>query len=103
MKINLDLDTTEVASKIAEEVVKALSPLLKKSREEDNHLFSVDTLAEYLGISKQCVRDRVKHKQIPHLKVGKLLKFRKREIDRWLDTLKVPTVNPYSGKLTRLK
>jgi len=96
------LDTDELEELIAERVVKALKPFLTEGKSDDA-IFDTVTIAEYLGVSDQWVRDRVKHKQIPYLKVGKFLKFRRKDIDRWLDTLKVPVVNPYSGKITRFK
>ncbi|MFQ5442243.1 MAG: helix-turn-helix domain-containing protein [Thermodesulfobacteriota bacterium] len=104
MKVNLEiLNTKEVEERIAKEVVKALEPLLAKGKGDTDVLFTVTSLAEYLGVSKQWVYDRIKFKEIPYIKVGKFPRFRKRDIDRWLDSLKVPAVNPCSGKLKRLK
>ena len=45
---------------------------------------------EYLHVSHQWVYERVHLKEIPHIKMGKFPRFRKSEIDRWLETLKIP-------------
>jgi excisionase family DNA binding protein len=48
-------------------------------------LFFDDRLAEYLTVSKQWIYERSHLKEIPHIKKQGLLRFRKREIDKWLD------------------
>lgn len=104
VKINIDVcDTSELEERIAQSVVKALRPILGDTGKDKDLIFSVETLAGYLGVSNQWVYDRVKLKEIPYIKVGKFLRFRKREIDRWLDNMKVPVVNPYTGKVPGLK
>jgi len=102
MKIDINLiDTGELEARIAERVVQDLKPLLADAGQDDDLLFSVKTLAPYLGASEEWVRDRVRYKQIPFMKVSKFLKFRKRDIDRWLDGKAIPDVNPYHGKMPR--
>ncbi len=49
-------------------------------------IFSVETLAKYLQVSKQWVYERVHLKEIPHIKMGKFPRFKKREIDIWLES-----------------
>ena len=50
---------------------------------EDRYL-SVDEIAEYLGIKKDTVYKWVAAKRIPAHKVGRLLKFKKDEVDEWI-------------------
>ena len=42
-------------------------------------------LAEYLGIKEGTVSVWVCHKKIPYVKVGRLVKFDLRNIDKWLE------------------
>ena len=49
----------------------------------------IDELAQFLGVSKGTLYVWVCHKEIPYLKVGRLVKFDSSEIDRWLNKRKV--------------
>ena len=46
-------------------------------------LLTVETLAEYLGKPKSWVYDNAH--EIPHMKVGREYRFRKSEVDLWLE------------------
>ena len=41
-------------------------------------------VSEYLGVTIETVRKRIKSKTIPCSRVGKLWKFKKSEIDNWV-------------------
>ena len=90
-----------LAHEIANRVLCVIKSQL--SKEPKDALFTVETLAEYLQVSKQWIYERVQLKEIPHIKVGKFLRFRKIEIDKWLDGCKVPAVSsprlPEIGKM----
>ena len=101
MKAEFEIDSDCLANKIAQEVVKAIKPFLAPGAPEDEGLFTVKTLAEYLGTSTKWVYERVQLKEIPYIKVGKHIRFRKSEIDRWLDALKVPAMDSPS-RMVRL-
>ncbi len=94
------IDETELAAKIAGEIVKALAPLLKQTNkaEPGNDLFTVETLAKRLSVSKQWVYERVSLKEIPHIKMGHFPRFRKAEIESWLDAQKLPAVQKLSSR-----
>ena len=54
-------------------------------READNYI-SIDEAAEYLGVKPATIRIWIKTKGMPSHRVGgKLLKFKKSEIDEWVD------------------
>jgi len=55
----------------------------------DSRLLGIDELAQFLGVSKGTLYVWVCHKEIPYLKVGRLVKFDSSEIDRWLNKRKV--------------
>lgn len=98
MKATIDLDIQIMASQIANEVATILIPLLAtQSVKKDDSLLGVKDLAEYIGVGIQWVYERVQLKEIPYIKVGKLLRFRKSDIDTWLDGLKIPPMNSLSS------
>ena len=98
MNSKIEIEVPGLAHEIAGEVAKILAPLLvTQPVKKDGSLLGVKGLAEYLGVSDQWVYERVQLKEIPYIKVGKLLRFRKSDIDTWLDSLKVPPMNPLSS------
>ena len=44
----------------------------------------VDGVAEYLGLAASTIYDKVRDLEIPHTRLGNLIRFRKVDIDRWL-------------------
>jgi excisionase family DNA binding protein len=53
-------------------------------------LWNVEDVAEYLAVPVQSVCEMVSERCIPHLSIGEHLRFRRSDIDRWLDLLVVP-------------
>ncbi len=47
---------------------------------------SIDEISEHLGVKKDTIYKWVAHKKMPAHKVGRLLKFQIKEIDRWVRT-----------------
>jgi excisionase family DNA binding protein len=47
---------------------------------------SIDEIAEHLGIKKDTIYKWVARKKMPAHKVGRLLKFQIKEVDRWIRT-----------------
>ena len=90
---------------IAQEVAKVLKLLFKDNGKagKDDNLLTVDGLADYLGVSKRWVYERVHLKEIPYAKVGKFPRFRKSKIDRWLDSLETPAISSLSRPLKAIK
>ncbi len=102
MKAELNIDTQEIIKEITQEVIKAIRPLLN-GKAEDDTIFTVKTLAKYLEVSDQWVYERVHLKEIPYIKMGKFPRFKRSDIDRWLDTLKTPAINSLSRRLRVIK
>ena len=50
----------------------------------DDRWLSVDEIAAYLGIKRDTIYKWIDRKQMPANKVGRLWKFRKEEVDRWV-------------------
>ncbi len=52
-------------------------------------LLNVGEVAQYLGVPKSRVYALVEAKDIPFYKIGRLVRFRKADIDSWLNRHKV--------------
>ena len=102
MRAEINIDTQEIIREITSEVIKAIKPLLN-GKAEDDTIYTVKTLAEYIGVSSQWVYERVHLKEIPYIKMGKFPRFKKADIDKWLDSLKTPVINPLSATLKAVK
>lgn len=48
--------------------------------------FSVEEIAEYLGVKRDTLYKWIDRKKMPAHKVGRLWKFRKEEVDLWVRT-----------------
>lgn len=51
----------------------------------DDRLLTVAELAEYLGLAQGTIYNKVCRGEIPHVKLGRAVRFRRSEIDRWID------------------
>jgi len=49
---------------------------------------NIKEVSEYLGIKKPSLYSRVEKKEIPHYRVGRLVRFKKSEIDPWMEKFK---------------
>ena len=88
-----ELETGDIES-IAQRVVELLKPILyKDGKHEDDVIFDVRGLAEYLKVSTKWIYERTQFKEIPYQKIKGLLRFRKKDIDRWLNSHSVPAIN----------
>jgi excisionase family DNA binding protein len=47
-------------------------------------LLSVTEAAEFLGIKKSTLYEWIIQKKVPHYKVGRLVKFRREDLEAWL-------------------
>ncbi len=93
MKAELNINTDDLATKITQGVIKAIKPLLNHDS-KSGELMNVEGLAKYLGVEKDWIYSHVK--EMPHYKLGRFPKFRKKEIDKWLDTQKPPQYIPHN-------
>ncbi len=98
--MKIDLEPSDVQA-IAEKVVELVKPLLssKQGCQEDS-ILDVEELCKYLRVGKKWVHERTHLKEIPYHKLSnKQLRFRKKEIDKWLDSTKTPAISGYKGRL----
>lgn len=100
MKAELNIDTQELVREISQEVVKAIRPMLS-GKAEDNTILDVDGLAEYLSVKPSWIYQQTHINAIPHHKLGSQLRFRKLDIDKWLESQKVPATSTLPDNFLR--
>ncbi|MFZ5988085.1 MAG: helix-turn-helix domain-containing protein [Bacillota bacterium] len=102
MKIDLEHQDIEP---IAQRVIELLKPILKDNGklEQENIIFDVKGLCSYLKVSDKWVYERTHLKEIPYLKVNGLLRFRKKDIDKWLSSFNMPLVSKSTRILRAVK
>lgn len=70
----------------------SLSRCLTPAAETDptSRLMTLEDLAQYLTVSPRWVYDNHQSLGMPALRIGRTLRFRRTQIDAWLDTLSAP-------------
>lgn len=104
MKAELTLPT-ELIDEIVDKLLHRLNLILENNgkKVEDDIIFDVPGLAKYLNVSKQWVYERTHLKEIPHIKKQGLLRFRKKDIDKWLNKDTIPPVDTPDNILKAIK
>lgn len=80
---------------IANTLLEKLKPLFSTigKKDDDDRLMDVKNLADYLKLTKEFVYKKAEANEIPHIRVGNRLRFRKKDIEKWLEQYRVPSVN----------
>lgn len=55
---------------------------------------SIDEVSSYSGFRKSFLYALVEGGDIPHYKIGRLIRFKKEDFDMWMETHKVDVVSP---------
>nr|WP_307606792.1 helix-turn-helix domain-containing protein [Paenibacillus sp. V4I9] len=53
-------------------------------KENKNKIFSVIELADYLGVSMDCIYAMVRERQIPHVRIRRRILFHRELIEEWI-------------------
>lgn len=93
MKAELNLNLNQLATAIIQEVLREIRPLLSGNQQDQDEIFDVPALAAYLRVSHKWIYERTHLKEIPHIKAGGHLRFRKKTIDKWLDSYGIPALS----------
>lgn len=85
MKAELIL-SQELTEEVADKIIKKLTPILLSDKENNSKdtIFDVIGLAEYLHIDKSWIYKQVSLRTIPFFKAGKYTRFRKSDIEKWI-------------------
>ena len=59
---------------------------------EQDRLMTAGELAEYLSVPRGSIYNMVYERRIPHIKLGRRVRFRRDEIDRWLEERRVEAI-----------
>ena len=59
----------------------------------EKSLWNVSDLSEYLGVKITTLYSWVELRSLPHLRLGRLVKFKKEDIDEWLENCKKSQVD----------
>jgi len=71
---------------------------------QDDTVLDVPGLCDYLHVTPKWVHERTHLKEIPFFKLSnKQLRFRKRDIDKWLDSLRTPAIHPLSSGMKLMR
>jgi excisionase family DNA binding protein len=54
----------------------------------DDNFLDIGQLAKYLNIKKRTLYHLVETMRMPHYRIGKLIRFKRCEIDSWMETKK---------------
>ncbi len=59
---------------------------------EDNKFMTIKQVAQYLGMKLSTMYTKVN--EIPHYRVGHLIRFSKEDVDRWMESKKEVSLGP---------
>ena len=79
---------------IAEKVIEKLKPVLSGNGKQagNDELFNIQDVCNYFKVSKQWVYERTHLNEIPFYKIDGHLRFKKLELDKWLQKYHVSAV-----------
>ena len=60
----------------------------------EKKFLNIDELSQYLGIKKSNLYAKVGQKEIPYYRFGRLIMFKKEEIDVFMGTCRIESVDP---------
>lgn len=83
MKIQFEQEDIEnIAKAVAEKLTPMIKEIQMKNEFSSNTMFDVIELAKYLNVKKDWIYQRVYMGELPHAKLGGLLRFKKADIDK---------------------
>lgn len=103
MRIELDHeDIQAIAAQVTAEVLKALKPMVGKGTPSEDVLMTVEECAAYLKVKPQWLYKRTQLKEIPYIKLGRFVMFKKREVAAWVEREgKMPQINELSAAMSK--
>lgn len=80
-----ELVTRNDIAKMQESILKAMEAMLHPQEE----YLSFDQAVVYLKTTKRVLADRVRAREIPYIKDGKFIKFRRKDLDDYMESHRV--------------
>jgi excisionase family DNA binding protein len=81
--LKIDFEQTDIEA-LAQKVAALLAPVLSGARiVEQDEVFDVPGLATYLKVDASWIYKSLD--RLPHVKVGRYLRFKKSAVDKWMD------------------
>ncbi|HQJ95442.1 MAG TPA: helix-turn-helix domain-containing protein [Syntrophorhabdaceae bacterium] len=74
---------------ITQKIVEMLKPYLQISSKQEDAIYDKAGVAEYLHVDVSWINKQITLRAIPYIKMGKYTRFKKSDIDRWLEKKKV--------------
>lgn len=84
-----ELVTRNDIAKMQESILKAMEAMLHPA---DPYL-SFEQAVVYLKTTKRALADRVRAREIPYIKDGKFIKFRRKDLDAYMESRRVMPVD----------
>jgi len=60
----------------------------------DKQYYTVKEISQFLSLKQSSLYSKVKSGQIPHYQIGRLIRFKLVEVEKWMQTNKMETVDP---------
>lgn len=98
----------ETVRALAQEIGRWIIGYLQKWLQEaqaaqERALLTPEEVAQYFQVNRQWVYERTSKNEVPHLKVGKYLRFEQQTIKRWAGGMAVPEANQTCGIIPGLQ
>jgi len=98
----------ETVMALAQEIARWIIGFLQKWLQEaqaaqERALLTPEEVAQYFQVNRQWVYERTSKNEIPHMKVGKYLRFEQQEIKRWAGGMAVPETSQPCGIIPGLQ
>jgi len=93
-----------VAVEIARWLIEYLQKWLQEAQSaQERALLTPEEVAQYFQVNRQWVYERTSKNEIPHMKVGKYLRFEQQTIKRWAGGMAVPEASQPCGIIPGLQ
>jgi len=67
----------------------------------NKEFLSIDDVSQYLGIKRSTLYRRVESREIPFYRFGRLIRFRKADVDQWIEGFRFEVVESNSNRVGR--
>ncbi|MBE0662576.1 MAG: helix-turn-helix domain-containing protein [Bacteroidales bacterium] len=93
MKKKKSFEILELLSKLTISIEKIEQQLAGSTSTNEPEYLSIDELAKLTGLSKNTIYQKRSRREIPAYKFGRELRFKKSDLNTWMETKKHPMLN----------